>query len=96
MWIINPFAANIEDINLGLNKKKSVIDLSCNDSLMTEYDHTYKHLALGSLRIAHHSMKRQRKFCFKTNNIADIYICLRESPRIALIRLHSQRTGAFS
>ena len=33
MWIIDQFATNIDESKLGMNKKKSLIDLSCDDCL---------------------------------------------------------------
>uniref|UniRef100_A0A8C6V644 Uncharacterized protein n=1 Tax=Naja naja TaxID=35670 RepID=A0A8C6V644_NAJNA len=37
MWIIDPFAAKIEDCNLSMNEKKSLIDLSSDDRLKAKF-----------------------------------------------------------
>ena len=38
MWIIDPFVANIEESKLSMNEKKSLIDLSCDDSLKVKFE----------------------------------------------------------
>ncbi|XP_026546538.1 SCAN domain-containing protein 3-like isoform X1 [Notechis scutatus] len=37
MWIIDPFAANIEDSNLSLHEKENLIDLSCDGHLKIKF-----------------------------------------------------------
>ena len=37
MWIIDPFATNIEESKLSINEEESLIDLSCHDSLKANF-----------------------------------------------------------
>ena len=56
MWIIDPFVANIEESELGMNKKERLIDLSCDDNLKFKFQSCLlrPHFWLSVKNIAHH------------------------------------------
>ena len=49
MWIIDPFVAKIEESKLSMNEKESLIDLSCNDSLIVKFQSSLSRSLSGSM-----------------------------------------------
>lgn len=49
MWLIDPFAANIENNNININEKENLVDLLSECALSKlNFSHLYKNLIYGS------------------------------------------------
>lgn len=79
MWIIDPCATNIENNNLNMNEKYSLIDLSSDYTLKTNFQSSLSkfHFFCSTLKVnTHCSVKKQFYLIF--NNIfmrKNIFIC---------------------